>query len=409
MFENIRMNDTIRGRLEHVVTEFKKFSNVTDVNLYHENAIRIIRMTSCSICQILHGNLRGEISHEDMVKLLKVFINSEKRINKLVVLLSDKETCWYEPIKMAIQIEDMSDINRCITSHDDDVCTVINRALLVYRNKNKAEDLFNIMKGDINDPKVKNELTVCVTNIAVFLDPSILTNENKTYESKPVIDNSSQHVHSPNYTCKEHVKTDVLPNPQPHVSVPPTNPVYNNGFTNNAIPSILPGQQTPGNINQKAFNAMSYINGSGQEESLSSLKIAEKMIRQATDEQAISITASSIAEKFNNRRDVVKNKLMFPDGTPDKIKEAIVSRLASDNGYKHFTKLCNEIGLVNYKVEVRDDNNFHLEGVNAENTSVSVLNCIGGAYSVNTYGINAFNPPINGGISQEVINYYQNN
>lgn len=408
MFENIRMNDKVREKLNSVAEYLKEFDNL-DFENYSENCENIIQSISCAVCHVIHSVIYGTMDYDGAIVVLKKFINNETRINKILALSSDEDTVNCETIKMCLQLdiseENMSDINRIIKSENDDFCTILNRALLVFRHPNLCEDLFKVLQKNLDDKDAKNELSILISKIVVFINPAILTNKNNknhhNESNKPVIDNCSPHMHGPNYVPKEHVQTGIFPNPQ--VSTPPMYPV------NNQIPSILPGQQTPGNINQKAFNAMSCINGSGQEEFLSPLKIAEKMIRQATDEQAISITASSIAEKFNDRRDVVKNRLLFPDGTPDKIKEAIVSRLASDNGYKHFTKLCNEIGLVNYKVEVRDDNNFHLEGVNAENTSVSVLNCIGGAYSVNTYGINAFNPPINGGISQEVINHYMNN
>ena len=405
MFENIKMNDTIRGRLEHVVTEFKKFSEVLDADKYHESAIQIIRMATCSICQILHGNLRGEISHDDMVKLLKVFINSEKRINKLVVLLTDKESCWYEPIKMALQIESMEDINRCISHADNDVCTVINRALLTYRSKSKAEELFNLLKTEMS-PENKNKLTILVSDIAIFLDPSILKNnpETKNYDNKPVMDNCGQHVHGPNYTCKDHVPTNVFPNPT--VSVPPSQPQQTN-----PIPSILPGQQTPGSINAKAFDAMNKINGSGQETAVSALGIAHNMVKQAIDGETVS--AGSITEKLNSRRNVVRNRLIFPDGTPDNIKEAIISRLASDTGYKYYTKLMNEIGLVNYNVTFNDINNFHLTAMNIEKTARSELNCIGGNnYNVNTFPVNSFDTPVSdrmNNIDPAVIQYYQNN
>lgn len=405
MFENIKMNDTIRGRLEHVVTEFKKFSEVLDADKYHESAIQIIRMATCSICQILHGNLRGEISHDDMVKLLKVFINSEKRINKLVVLLTDKESCWYEPIKMALQIESMEDINRCISHMDNDVCTVINRALLTHRSKSKAEELFNLLKTEMT-PENKNKLTILVSDIAIFLDPSILKNnsETKNYYNKPAIDNCGQHVHGPNYTCKDHVPTNVFPNPT--VSVPPSQPQQNN-----PIPSILPGQQTPGSINAKAFDAMNKINGSGQETVVSALGIAHNMVKQAIDGETVS--AGSITSKFNYRRDVVKNRLIFPEGTPDSIKESIISNLTDNVGFKHFTKLMNEMELVNYHVTFNDANNFRLEAVNTEKTMRSELNCLGGCnYTVNTLPINAFNNLMAdrmNNIDPAVIQYYQNN
>lgn len=407
MFENIRMNDKVREKLNSVAEYLKEFNNL-DFENYSENCEDIIQSVSCAVCHVIHSLIYETMDYDGVVTVLKKFINNETRINKLLALASDEDTINCETIKMCLQLDitedNMSDINRMIKSENDDFCTVLNRALLIFRHPNLGEDLFKVLQKNLDDQEAKDELSIIISKIAVFINPAIIMHKNHHKHddsNKPVIDNCGHHTHVPNYVPKEHVQTGILPSPQ--ISAPPLYPA------NHQIPNILPGQQTPGNINEKAFNAMAHINGSGEETFVSPLKMTEKMLKQATDEQSINITAGSITEKFNKRRDFVKNHLIFIDGTSDKIKEAIVSRLASDTGYKHFTKIVNETGLTNYKVDVRDADNFHLEGTGAE--KVSVLNCIGGAYSVNTYGINAFTntPPINGGISQDVINYYQNN
>lgn len=394
MFENMKLNDTIRGRLEHVVREFKKFSNVLDIDKYQENCVKIIRMTSCAICQILHGNMNNEISREDMIQLLRCFINSDRRINKLIVLTHDHSTCWYEPIKMAIQIESMEDINRCISSRDNDVCTVVNRAILVHRNKIFSEELFDLLKRDITNNEVKTSIKNLVTKIAVFLDPSIITTQEK--ENKPVIDNCQCHMHGPNFTCKDHVNSDVFPIPQavkPPFAQP--QPMFD--------PNTLPGRRSAGQIINNGFNMLNNINGSGQEVNISASNIANKF----TSDPVTSWTPRDITKFANSNRELVRNRCIFPVGTSETIIERIIDKLSVNPGFKSFSKLMNETGYCNYEVNINDDSNFCMSGMDAEKQYISTLTCIGNNFSVNTQKVNNFENPSYYNVDPQTIEYYR--
>lgn len=332
---------------------------------------RMEQMICCSICQILHGHTNNVISRTDALQLISLFITDPTRVSNLFTLAYDGK-CHHDEIKEAIKLqakpvekgsfdindEEYTDIKICgqmDSENNESMAPAVNRIELFKFGYPEFVKMLETINYGRTNPVTDHKAAESYSSWAFEFITKLCW---KPGASQPHICN--HHHEQPNGPYNFNYKV-FTPDP-------------------NGVP--LPSTVSALKIAQGDTGASTVNTGVGW--------TPMSAVNNALHQQNIKINPN----KLNDYWKIIELSLEFPEGTSPATRDGVIQKIF-DN-YGHYVRLINQMPSVKkYNVELIDENNFVLSGMNPDKTLKAVMEIKGNVIIVRTDPVNQIPEGIN--------------